>query len=272
MSREPKQMNNPEPDRSGLPRGKVLRYVLVWFIFLEVMIILAGIGWMIFMLREEAEEPILDEDMTIAYEELTEPEIDLDLLKPKIEKQLLTVNPYSRPGDKIDGVKYIVIHYLANPGTSAQQNRDYFESLMDLKDTYMSANYIVGLDGEILQCVPDDEIAYASNNENHESISIENCHMDSSGKFTDATYVSLVRLTAYLSEYYEIPRERIIRHYDVTGKLCPKYFVLHEDKWEQFLDDVIDLREDYHKEAESRIEADPISSELDVLIMETEPL
>ena len=30
----------------------------------------------------------------------------------------------------------------------------------------------------------------------------------------------------------------MIRHYDVTGKICPKYFVEHEDAWEQFKADV----------------------------------
>ena len=30
----------------------------------------------------------------------------------------------------------------------------------------------------------------------------------------------------------------MIRHYDVTGKNCPKYFVEHEDEWEQFKKDV----------------------------------
>ena len=136
-------------------------------------------------------------------------------------------------------IKYIVVHYLGNPKTTAQQNHDYFESLKnDLDEVYMSANYIVGLDGEIIQCVPDDEIAYASNNENHESISIENCHMDDTGKLNEATYHSLVSLVAYLSEKYHLDRDHIIRHYDVTGKICPKYYVEHEERWEEFKDDV----------------------------------
>ncbi|WP_262373146.1 hypothetical protein [Treponema phagedenis] len=46
-----------------------------------------------------------------------------------IEKQMLTVNPFSRPGQKLQEVKGVVIHWVANPGTSAQANRNYFESL-----------------------------------------------------------------------------------------------------------------------------------------------
>ena len=142
-----------------------------------------------------------------------------------------------------------MIHYLANPKTTAQENHDYFESLKDLKTTSMSANYVVGIDGEIIHCVPDDEIAYASNKANSYSISIENCHLDESGRFTDKTYTSLVDLTAYLSERYGIDREHIIRHYDVTGKDCPKYFVEHPEKWEAFLDDVMLIRNYWYEEA-----------------------
>ena len=82
------------------------------------------------------------------------------------------------------------------------------------------------------------EVAYASNDRNHDTISIECCHEDESGKFTKATYESLVKLTAWLSDTYLITTDEIIRHYDVTGKNCPKYFVEHKDKWQEFLVDV----------------------------------
>ena len=114
----------------------------------------------------------------------------------------------------------------------------------------MSANYVVGMEGEIIHCVPDDEVAYASNKMNSYSISIENCHPDETGKFTDETYASLVHLVAYLSEKYGLDREHIIRHYDVTGKDCPKYFVENEDAWEKFLDDVMYYRSECQRMVE----------------------
>ena len=110
---------------------------------------------------------------------------------PDIDEQLLTINDWSRPGTKTDAIEYVVVHYLGNPKTTAQQNHDYFESLKDLQDVSMSANFVVGLEGEIIECVPPGEIAYASNSMNHLSISIENCHLDDSGRFTEATYTSL---------------------------------------------------------------------------------
>ncbi|MDO4344945.1 MAG: peptidoglycan recognition family protein [Eubacteriales bacterium] len=159
--------------------------------------------------------------------------------RPDIDRQLLTINDYSRPGKKVEEIQKIVIHYIGNPKTSAQQNRDYFESLKDLQNVSMSANFIIGLQGEIIECVPLGEIAYASKSMNRYSISIENCHPDATGKFTEATYESCVHLTAYLVEKYGLEREDIIRHYDVTGKECPRYFVRNQEEWEKFRDDVM---------------------------------
>ena len=64
------------------------------------------------------------------------------------------------------------------------------------------------------------------------------CHPDESGQFTDATYQSLVQLTGWLCHRFDLSAEDVIRHYDVTGKDCPKYFVEHEDAWVQFRQDV----------------------------------
>ena len=83
---------------------------------------------------------------------------------------------------------------------------------------------MIGLEGEIIQCIPTWEMAYASNDRNADTISIECCHPDENGKFTDAT-------------------DQVIRHYDVTGKICPKYFVEDEDAWVEFRRNVQDALE-----------------------------
>lgn len=160
-----------------------------------------------------------------------------------ITEDFLTVNQYSRPGTEIeDGVKYIIIHYTGNPGSTGDANRNYFESLKDSGETYASSHFVIGLDGEIIQCIPLNEMCYASNSRNVDSLAIECCHPDGTGNFNDATYNSCVYLTAALADYYDIDRDHIIRHYDVTGKICPKYFVDHEDRWEVFLDFVDQYR------------------------------
>lgn len=157
--------------------------------------------------------------------------------EPEIEEMYLTPNKYSRPQIPLEKVKGIVIHYTANPGSSAEANRNYFEGLKK-KKKYASSHFIVGLDGEIVQCVPLDEIAYASNERNDDTISIECCHEDSSGKFSEATYKSVVALTAWLCGKYNLSEDDIIRHYDVTGKNCPKYYVKHEKAWKKLKKDV----------------------------------
>ncbi|WP_333792081.1 peptidoglycan recognition family protein [Muricomes intestini] len=164
--------------------------------------------------------------------------LEADASKPAIDVQLLDVNEYSRPGIKSDSITGIVIHYTANPGSTAQENRDYFNGLKDSHETSASSHFVVGLEGEIIQCVPTWELAYASNGRNHDTVSIESCHPDESGKFTDETYKSLVQLTAWLCRKYGLTEQEVIRHYDVTGKNCPKYFVENEEAWELFRGDV----------------------------------
>ena len=160
-----------------------------------------------------------------------------DTIKPVITEDFLTVNPYSRPAEPLDGVKNIFVHYTANKNTSARQNRSYFENLGITGETSASAHFIIGYDGEIIQCLPLDEIGYAVKTRNYDSISIECCYRDDSGKFTDATYQSLLQLTAWLLKEYKLAPNDVLRHYDVGGKKCPLYFVEHEDSWEQFRQD-----------------------------------
>ena len=162
----------------------------------------------------------------------------IDASKPEMVVDLLDINPYSRPGIENEGINGIVIHYTANPGSTAKQNRDYFEGLKDSHKTKVSSHFVVGLKGEIVQCIPTWEYAYASNDRNNDTISIECCHPDESGKFTDQTYRSVVQLSAWLCLKYGLDENDIIRHYDITGKNCPKYFVEHEDKWDGFKEDV----------------------------------
>ena len=97
---------------------------------------------------------------------------------------------------------------------------------------------MIDTDGSVIQCIPLSEVSYASNDRNYDTISIECCHKDETGKFTKATYRSLVRLTVWLCGTFDLETSSVIRHYDVTGKLCPLYYVEHEDKWRDFLSDV----------------------------------
>ena len=157
-----------------------------------------------------------------------------------VEKDYLTVNPYSRPGEPLEKINGVVIHYVGNPGTTAHANRNYFESLASgLENTYASSHFIVGLEGEVIQCVPLTEIAYASNTRNGDTVSIEVCHPDETGEFSPVTYDRTVELTAWLCREFRLdPSQDVIRHYDVTGKECPRYYVEHPEAWDDFRADV----------------------------------
>ena len=151
-----------------------------------------------------------------------------------IDVQYIDEGNPSRTGWRLDGVNNIVVHYVGNPGTTAQQNRDFYNH----EDSNVCSHFVVGLDGEIILCVPLIERSAASNHRNHDTISIEVCHPDESGKFTDASYASLVKLTDWLLNEFGMKPEDVIRHYDVTGKECPRYYVKNPDAWEQFITDL----------------------------------
>ena len=161
------------------------------------------------------------------------------------------MNPYSRPGEPLEKINGVVIHYVGNPGTTAHANRNYFESLSSgAEDTYASSHFIVGLDGEVIQCVPLTEVAYASNTRNEDTVSIEVCHPDETGQFSPVTYARTVELTAWLCRTFKLnPSQDVIRHYDVTGKICPKYYVDNPEAWDDFRADVA-LEMERQKEAE----------------------
>lgn len=204
-------------------QGGVLRWL---FLCLAVLCVLA---WTVSGLsREEEQTGWRSREVVEAPKEEDMPDW--------ITQQFLPVNAYSRPGKTLEQVNGIVVHYVANPGSTGWENWHYFEGLSESHETKAGAHFIIGLDGTIIQCVPLNELTYCSNSRNVDTISIECCHPGEDGKFTDETYNSLVKLCRWLVDYYQLDKDDVIRHYDVTGKLCPLYFVEHEDAWEAFKD------------------------------------
>lgn len=180
--------------------------------------------------QEDAAEAMQQQEQQLIEENKSE--------KPEIEENFLTPNEYSRPGEPLPEVTELFVHYTANAGTSAAQNRSYFENLGITGETSASAHFVIGYNGEIIQCLPLDEIGYAVMEHNYNSVSIECCYLREDGKFEDATYESLIKLLGWLMKEYDLGPSAIKRHYDSNGKLCPKYYVEHEDEWEQLIRDV----------------------------------
>lgn len=182
-------------------------------------------------------------------EQNEEPEIDkawykLPFPRPDIEEDFIVENEFSRPGEPLEKIEKIFIHYTANPGTSAAQNRSYFASLAETGETSASSHFVIGYEGEIIQCLPLDEIGYAVKENNFDSVSIECCYQDEDGKFTKKTYNQLIELVTWLLHEYNLTPADVYRHYDAGGKNCPKYYVENEYAWKQFK---VDLRKEIKK-------------------------
>ncbi|MDR1538249.1 MAG: N-acetylmuramoyl-L-alanine amidase [Clostridiales bacterium] len=160
----------------------------------------------------------------------------------EIENSLLTLGTqHGRSGNGMTP-KGIAIHCVGNPGSSPIGRRNYFESGAGGNCT--SAHYIIGLGGEILLCIPETECAahagraYAAcfkeacKTNNSTLIGIECCHAGSDGKFNKLTENSLIELCVEICKRWSLdPTANIMRHYDATGKACPKYYVENPSAW-----------------------------------------
>lgn len=170
---------------------------------------------------------------------------DNPIPQPEMEIDHLPINEFSRSGQLVNSIDYVVVHYVGNPKTTAEQNRSYYEQIITTMEASVSSNYVVGMDGKIIECVPSYEVAYASNNLNRYSVSIEASHPDETGEFYKETYDSMVALTAWLCGRYELTSENLLRHFDITGKECPKSFVDNPEKWTLFKSDVQKVLDQY---------------------------
>jgi N-acetylmuramoyl-L-alanine amidase CwlA len=162
----------------------------------------------------------------------------------KVTQMLLSPNEYSRPQTLLKQITKIALHYVGDAGASALAIHNYFEKLKNgltyiskgkTLYRFASSHYIIGLQGEVIQNIPENEISYCTNSANPYSISIEVCHPEWDGKYTEATYNTMIELSANLCKKYKLnPKEDLIRHYDVTKKRCPRWFVDYPDEWIKF--------------------------------------
>ena len=143
-------------------------------------------------------------------------------------------------------IRYIVIHYTANDGDTDEGNANYFNSVY----RGASAHYFVDEDSTT-QVVLDSDTAWHCNDNqkytnggatfkgkcmNANSIGIEMCSDKSNGDYalTPKTIENTKELVRTLMQKHLIPVECVIRHYDVSGKICPEPFVSHPEQWESF--------------------------------------
>lgn len=150
----------------------------------------------------------------------------------EITQMLLRPGVKGRPGIRIVP-RGLVIHWTANlgKGADAKANRNYFNS-----GVAASAHYIVD-DHEIIQCIPENEMAYHVGAQrykpeavkalgtypNRTTIGIEWC-VDEGNDFWK-TYHNVGVLAAEILKRHGLGANNLWRHYDITGKDCPKFFI-----------------------------------------------
>lgn len=157
----------------------------------------------------------------------------------EIKELLAHISNYSK--GRHETIKFLVLHYTANNGDTAFSNCKYFSGA----NRNASSHYFVDEKG-IYRSVRDMNVAWhcgSMNGYKHKycrntnSIGIEMCsRIDSNGKFyiEEESIVNAIELTKFLMKKYDIKVENVLRHYDVTGKMCPRPFVEDEMLWLDF--------------------------------------
>lgn len=155
----------------------------------------------------------------------------------EIKKNITTQNWNS---GTLSRIKYIVVHYTGNNGDTALANTNYFKQYRGA-----SAHYFVD-ESNIYQSIEDKNIAWhcGANSYKHpycrnsNSIGVELCSYITGGKyaFKPKTVDNAVWLVKELMAKYNVPITNVLRHYDVTGKLCPEPYVRDSGAWVAFKD------------------------------------
>lgn len=163
-----------------------------------------------------------------------------------IKQNLTTVN--FRENGNTSRIKYIVVHYTAGKSDyegAAHDNTKYFKS----ENRSASAHYFVDCGDTIWQCVEDKHVAWHCGDKNINSfkspyfgvctninsIGVEMVSVFENGKYfiREETLKNTAELVHYLMQKYNVPMDRVIRHYDVTGKPCPAPLV-NNNEWKKF--------------------------------------
>ena len=144
-------------------------------------------------------------------------------------------------------VEYIVIHYTSNQGDTAKNNADYFAR----EKVGASAHYFCD-ENEIWQSVKDSDTAWHCGAKtyrhpdcrNANSIGVEICMNDKTGAVRQGSIATAAELVCYLMQRYGVPVDRVIRHYDVTGKYCPGPMVDDPALWTAFQQSLTQTEDD----------------------------
>ena len=153
-------------------------------------------------------------------------------------------------------VQYIVVHYTANNGDRAESNGKYFQQ----PNRNASAHYFVD-ENDVVQSVKDSDTAWHCGAKNYKhnkcrndnSIGVEMCsEKDGNGLYyiNEETQKKALEVVKWLMVKYGVPLENVLRHYDITGKLCPEPFVRNQVQWQDFKEKLSKQTEQKEEETE----------------------
>lgn len=184
-----------------------------------------------------------------------------------VTQRHISLDVKDRPGTKRPRTTKLVWHYTGNPGATDEGHFIYYEKV---NDRYASAHIFVD-NNSATEIIPLDEIAYHASEANQYAIGIELCQ-EKDGSFHPDTIARAVHIGAVLCEMFNLdPIQDQIRHYDVTGKICPMPWVVNPELFYTFREDVkqdmaakldqyvashvVSIIQYYHKEMEGNVEA-----------------
>lgn len=186
--------------------------------------------------------------------------------------QYLTKVNYREANRTAEDIKYITVHYTAVPGDTAYGECSAFYN------TYRaaSAQYFVD-EKSVWQCVKDKDVSWHVGNNvyyhdearNENTIGIEMCcrkvntstmsAYDKDWYFLGGTLENSANLARGLMMKYGVPIQNVIRHSDVTRKVCPAMFVWDYSNWVDYIKRVTKHEIDYSGEYDVRITADNVA-------------
>lgn len=167
-------------------------------------------------------------------------------------------------------IKFLVYHYTANDGDTDEANAKYFHNNV----VKASAHRFVD-DDSVTISVPDNYVAYHCGGglqgrdghrfykicTNTNSIGIEMCDTIKNGKYevSSKTRANAIALGKEIVKKYGIKKENVIRHFDVTGKNCPAYFVKDEEAWKKFRDEIFETKKKEFKTYHIKVTANVLN-------------
>lgn len=129
-----------------------------------------------------------------------------------------------RPGTKMSPT-FITIHSTGNPKSTARNERGW---LTNPSNTRIASWHICVDEKEAVEAIPLDEVAYhaGSKTGNNSSIGIEICESGNREK----TLTNAVRLVAGMLHERGWDVDKLRRHYDWSGKICPR--IMSQNNWQ----------------------------------------